>query len=206
MNTKRVFDIAASVTGLAVLSPVLAVVAGATAVKFGGNPLHLVERMGKDGKPFKMIKFKSMADKTDAEGNSLPDEQRLDTYGRFLRFTSLDELPQLVNIAKGDMSFVGPRPRSAALKGDDAIPETHKEILSVQPGLTGPWQVKSIGKDRAPLAERLDTDLAYAKSPKTLMSDIYTMVTTVPAVVQGHGGETLRKKETKPSTPQQPNL
>ena len=107
---KRVLDFTLSLIALMVLSPVLLVLTVLGAIIMKGNPFFTQLRPGKDEKIFRLIKFRSMTCEKDANGNLLPDEQRLTRYGKFLRSSSLDELPELVNILKGDMSIVGPRP------------------------------------------------------------------------------------------------
>lgn len=107
---KRLFDIIASAVGLVVLSPVFLVLVYLIRKNLGSPVFFTQERPGKDGKPFKMIKFRSMRDAADENGNPLPDSERLTPFGKKLRATSLDELPELWNVLKGDMSLVGPRP------------------------------------------------------------------------------------------------
>ncbi len=107
---KRLFDIVASFCGLVLFSPVIAIVAWQIRHKLGSPVLFRQVRPGKDGKPFEMVKFRSMRDAVDANGNPLPDEERMTPFGSFLRSSSLDELPELWNVLKGDMSLVGPRP------------------------------------------------------------------------------------------------
>lgn len=107
---KRTIDILASSIGLLVLSPVLIIVGILIRVKLGSPIFFTQDRLGKDGKVFKMIKFRTMLDATDKWGEPLPDEDRLTPFGKALRSTSLDELPELINVFKGDMSLVGPRP------------------------------------------------------------------------------------------------
>ena len=107
---KRFFDFALSLMALSVLSPVLLVLIILGAIKMKGNPFFTQERPGKDEKIFKLIKFRTMTCEKDEDGNLLPDEVRLTKYGKFLRSTSLDELPELLNILVGQMSIVGPRP------------------------------------------------------------------------------------------------
>ena|GEM_PF-6862749 len=107
---KRLFDIVASFFGLLLLSPVIAIVAWQIRRKLGSPVLFRQVRPGKDGKPFEMIKFRTMRDAVDANGNPLPDEERMTPFGSFLRSSSLDELPELWNVLRGDMSLVGPRP------------------------------------------------------------------------------------------------
>ncbi|QQG35911.1 MAG: sugar transferase [Micavibrio aeruginosavorus] len=195
MSLKRVFDISAAAIGLAVLSPVFAILAAGGALHFRGNPFHLAHRVGKDGESFQMIKFKSMRDGTENDGS------RTTGYGRFLRSTAMDELPQLFNILNGDMSFVGPRPREQIEHGDDRIPPSHRDILSVRPGLTGPWQVAAIGlKAPMPSEKRLDLDAAYARDTPSLGKDIKLILKTIPAFIKGHDGEYLGKPK-DPMTP-----
>ncbi|MFN3827019.1 MAG: sugar transferase [Micavibrio sp.] len=203
---KRVFDISASAVGLVALSPLFTLLAAGGALHFKGNPFHLTHRVGKDGQSFQMIKFKSMNDKWPVGNESnLSDEARTTGYGHFLRSTALDELPQLVNILKGDMSFVGPRPRDDIYRGQDVIPHTHKDILAVRPGLTGPWQVAAIGqKEPLPREMRLDLDLEYAKDQPSLFKDFKLILKTIPAFIKGHDGESLVKKPQKPHTPHSP--
>ena len=107
---KRLFDIIASASGLIILSPVFLILAYLIRKNLGAPVFFTQERPGKDGKPFKMIKFRSMRDAVDKDGNPLPDSERLTPFGKKLRATSLDELPELWNVLKGDMSLVGPRP------------------------------------------------------------------------------------------------
>ena len=107
---KRIFDIIASFIGLLILSPVLFLLAIIVKIKHGSPILFKQTRPGKDGKPFTFYKFRTMSNKSDEEGNLLPDQDRLTKFGTFLRKTSLDELPSLFNVLKGDMGLVGPRP------------------------------------------------------------------------------------------------
>ena len=202
MDLKRSFDMSAAAIGITLLSPVFAVVSLANLARFRGNPLYGAERVGKDGKVFRMLKFKTMDDLRDADGTLLPDEERGTAYGKFLRATALDELPQLINIVKGDMSFVGPRPHSPDNLPTRDLTQEHKDILSVRPGLTGPWQVAAIGSAGAlPDAERLRLDASYARNNPTLAKDLLLMVKTVPALVRGHNGESLGKPPSKPDRP-----
>ena len=107
---KRLFDIVASASGLIILSPVFLILVYLIRKNLGSPVFFIQERPGKDGKPFKMIKFRSMRDAIDKDGNPLPDSERLTDFGKKLRATSLDELPELWNVLKGEMSLVGPRP------------------------------------------------------------------------------------------------
>ena len=107
---KRILDFVLSLCALIVLSPLLLMLIILGAIFMGGNPFFTQQRPGKDEKIFKLIKFRTMDNRKDKNGNLLPDDVRLNKYGRILRSTSLDELPELINILKGDMSIIGPRP------------------------------------------------------------------------------------------------
>lgn len=199
MNLKRAFDVSASAIGITLLAPVLAALSLGGLVHFRGNPFHAVDRIGKDGKIFRMMKFKTMRDD---ETNTKDEDERITPYGHVLRATSLDELPQLMNIFKGEMSFVGPRPRSPVTHGHDAIPDTHKDILSVKPGLTGPWQLAAIGRKTAlSKEERLDLDASYVRQNPTVGKDIAMILKTLPTIIKGHDGEYLGKSRQPPNHP-----
>ena len=136
---KRIIDFILSLIALIVLSPVLVVLMIFGAVFMRGNPFFTQPRPGKNERIFKLIKFRTMDNRKDADGNLLPDEVRLNRYGKFLRSTSLDELPELINIVKGDMAIVGPRPllvQYLPLYND--VQRRRHEVL---PGLTGWAQV-----------------------------------------------------------------
>lgn len=163
---KRVIDFILSFLALAVLSPVMLVLIIVGAVAMKGNPFFTQKRPGKidkktgEEKIFKLIKFRTMSNKKDKNGNLLPDEQRLNGYGRFLRSTSLDELPELWNILKGDMSLVGPRPLLISY-----IPyytQTERMRHDVRPGLTGLAQVN--GRNFVSWDNRLAYDVQYVEN------------------------------------------
>lgn len=135
---KRFCDIVISLVALVVLSPLLLLLCLLTAIFNGAPVIFKQPRPGKDGKIFMLYKFRSMSNKTDKNGNLLPDSQRITKFGKFIRKTSLDELPQLVNIVKGDMSIVGPRPR---LVKDVIFYGPNIRSLKVRPGITGLSQV-----------------------------------------------------------------
>ncbi len=195
MSLKRAFDISASAIGITLLSPILAAVSLANIAHYRSNPLYYADRVGKDGENFKMLKFKSMEENRDADGTLLPDEERGTAYGKFLRATAIDELPQLINIFKGDMSFVGPRPHYPEHMEAVHLTPEHTDILSVRPGLTGPWQVAAIGLDTEMSdEERLRLDASYARNDPTLAKDFLLIVKTIPALFRGHNGESLQKK------------
>jgi len=150
---KRVLDFVLSLLALIVLFPVLLILTVLGAIKMKGNPFFTQKRPGKNEKIFNLIKFRSMTCEKDAQGNLLPDDQRLTRYGRILRSTSLDELPELINILIGDMSIVGPRPLLVEYLPYYTEAEQHRH--DVRPGLTGWAQVN--GRN----AIDWDTKLAY---------------------------------------------
>ncbi len=170
---KRAIDIVLSFLALAVLSPVLLVLMIIGAIAMRGNPFFTQERPGRINKKtgeeriFKLVKFRTMSNKKDENGNLLPDDKRLTGYGRFLRSTSLDELPELWNILKGDMSIVGPRPLLISY-----IPyytETERMRHKVRPGLTGLAQVN--GRNFVSWDNRLAYDVKYVENI-TFFADI----------------------------------
>lgn len=135
---KRTFDLTFSLFALIGLSPILLIIAILTAIYHGNPVIFKQPRPGKDGKIFMMYKFRSMSNAKDKNGNLLPDSKRITKFGKFLRASSLDELPQLINIIKGDMSIIGPRPR---LVKDAIFYNEDVKSLMVKPGLTGLYQV-----------------------------------------------------------------
>jgi lipopolysaccharide/colanic/teichoic acid biosynthesis glycosyltransferase len=154
---KRMFDLVASALALALLAPLLVAVALLVRINLGSPVLFRQPRPGRGGRIFSLWKFRTMVDARDAGGRTLTDEERLTKFGRTLRSTSLDELPELWNVLRGDMSLVGPRPEMPqVVAGYDAF---QRERLEVKPGITGLWQVSS-GRN-APIHENLDYDLYY---------------------------------------------
>ena len=131
---KRALDLVLVVPALIVLAPVMAILAVLIRIAMGSPVIFTQERAGKHGKPFMLYKFRSMTNARDAQGNLLPDEQRLTPFGKFLRSTSLDELPQLFNVLRGDMSLVGPRP--LLVKYIDRYTQDQRRRLEVLPGIT----------------------------------------------------------------------
>lgn len=156
---KRCFDIVSSGMALIVLSPILLYTGYLVKTRLGLPVLFTQIRPGKDGKLFRMYKFRSMTDERDAEGNLLPDDVRLKEFGKKLRATSADELPELINIFKGDMSVVGPRPQLVR----DMVFFTEEEMQrqSVYPGLTGLAQI--CGRNNITWKEKFAFDLQYIK-------------------------------------------
>lgn len=175
---KRPLDCFLSTGALIVLSPVLLVLTVVGAVEMQGNPFFTQERPGKDEKIFKLIKFRTMNNKKDKDGNLLPDEERLTKYGKFLRSTSLDELPELFNILKGDMSIIGPRPLLVEYLPWYTKDEQHRH--DVRPGLTGWAQVN--GRNNLEWDKRLQLDLYYVKNI-SLFRDIQIILLTAKKVI-----------------------
>lgn len=179
---KRLLDVVLSGFGIIVLSPVMAVVAMIVRIKIGTPILFTQDRPGLREKIFKMYKFRTMNNKKDADGNLLPDEERLEKTGRILRSTSLDELPELFNILKGDMSIVGPRP--LLVRYLDRYDERQKHRHDVRPGLTGLAQVN--GRNAISWEEKFEYDLQYIKNI-TFMNDCKIIVKTVVNVLMKKG-------------------
>ena len=176
---KRFFDIVLSACALVVLSPVLLVVAILVRTKLGSPVIFCQERPGKDEKIFKMYKFRSMTDQRDENGELLPDEVRLTKFGKILRSTSLDELPELWNILKGDMSIVGPRPLLVKYLPYYTEEERHRH--DVRPGLTGLAQIS--GRNFLLWEERFALDVAYSRE-LSFSKDVGILVQTVKKVLR----------------------
>lgn len=179
---KRLLDFSLSLIALLVLSPVLLILSIIGAVSMKGDPFFTQPRPGKDERIFRLIKFRTMTNETDAEGNLLPDEKRLTRYGAFLRSTSLDELPELLNILCGDMSIVGPRPQ---LVRDMVFmtPEQRKRH-TVRAGLTGLAQVN--GRNNMSWEQKFAYDLEYIKDI-SLKNDVRIIWQTVSKVFKREG-------------------
>lgn len=175
---KRAFDIAASASALVVLSPVLAITAYKVKKELGSPVLFRQTRPGLHGKPFEMIKFRTMKDATDKEGNALPDSERLTDFGKKLRASSLDELPELWNVLKGDMSLVGPRPLLM-----EYLPLYNAEQAkrhNVRPGVTGYAQVN--GRNSLSWEDKFKLDTWYVEHQSFLL-DMKILLKTVKKVI-----------------------
>lgn len=157
---KRTFDIIASLGGLIVFSPIIIVVAILVRVNLGSPILFTQDRVGKNNKIFKMMKFRTMKDGVDKYGNLLPDSERLTNFGKILRSTSLDELPELINILKGDMSLIGPRP--LLVEYLPLYSEEQKRRHDVLPGLTGWAQIN--GRNSISWGEKFKLDVYYVNN------------------------------------------
>jgi len=176
---KRLFDIIVSLIALIVLLPILIVLALLVRIKLGSPVFFRQGRAGLHGKEFRMIKFRSMTDARDSEGNPLPDEDRLPRFGKLLRATSADELPELLNVLKGDMSLVGPRPLLTRYL-DRYTPEQNRRH-EVRPGITGWAQVN--GRNNLPWEDRFALDVWYVDN-HNLFLDIKILWMTVLKVVK----------------------
>ncbi|MGM0171591.1 hypothetical protein IGJ39_001693 [Enterococcus sp. AZ140] len=183
---KRALDICFSALALVVLSPVLLIVALLVKIKLGSPIIFKQNRPGKDEVIFSMYKFRTMTDAKDANGNYLPDNVRLTKFGQLLRATSLDELPELWNILKGDMSFVGPRPLLV-----EYLPlynEDQRKRHSVRPGLTGLAQVN--GRNAISWQKKFELDIKYINSV-SFLCDVSIIFQTVIKVIRSENINTL---------------
>lgn len=181
---KRVIDFCLSLLALIVLSPFFLILVLAGTIAMRGNPFFVQPRPGRkgtDGKEiiFYLIKFRTMDNKTDAQGRMLPDEKRLNAYGRFLRTTSADELPSLVNILIGDMAIVGPRPQ--LVRDMVFMTEEQRRRHTVRPGLTGLAQIN--GRNNIGWEEKFEYDLMYIDRGITLRGDACIILKTVGKVL-----------------------
>ena len=175
---KRFFDFILSLGAIIVISPIILITAVLVRIKLGSPILFKQERPGKDGKIFKMYKFRTMTDEKDENGNLLPDVKRLTRFGKFLRNSSLDELPELLNILKGDMSIVGPRP--LLVKYLPLYNDFQRHRHDVRPGLTGLAQVN--GRNATTWEKRFEYDVEYVKNISFLI-DIKIVLLTVNLVL-----------------------
>ena len=179
---KRFYDVALSGFAILVLSPVLLILTVVGAVKMKGNPFFTQQRPGKNEKIFKLIKFRTMTCEVDEDGKLLPDEKRLTKYGKFLRSTSLDELPELFNIFVGQMSIVGPRP--LLVKYLPLYNDVQKHRHDIRPGLTGYAQVN--GRNTLSWEEKFEMDVKYVNTVSLLM-DLKIIVATAFSVLKREG-------------------
>lgn len=182
MVAKRLFDLVAASLGLIVLLPVLAVLAVLVRIFLGSPVIFRQQRPGLHAVPFTLYKFRTMNDRRDASGKLLPDAQRLTAFGRFLRSTSLDELPELCNVLRGEMSLVGPRP--LLVRYTPYFTEEEMRRFSVPPGITGWAQIN--GRNHASWDQRLSDDIWYVDH-WSLWLDIRILALTVAKVVKRDG-------------------
>lgn len=179
---KRLFDFLAAFFGLLVLSPLFVLVMIGLYVANQGKPFFFQARPGKNERIFKIIKFKTMNDKKDAQGNLLPDADRLTKIGAFVRKTSLDEIPQLINVLKGDMSLIGPRPLLPQYL--PLYNETQKRRHQVRPGITGWAQVN--GRNAISWSKKFELDVEYVDN-LSFMMDVKVFFTTFKKVFKSEG-------------------
>jgi len=183
---KRALDFTLSLLALIVLSPLLLILTVIGAIAMGGNPFFTQVRPGKIDKKtgkekiFKLIKFRTMSNKKDENGNLLPDEVRLNRYGKFLRSTSLDELPSLVNIVLGQLSIVGPRP--FLVRDCVFLTDEQRRRHDVRPGLTGLAQVN--GRNNITWEQKFEYDLLYIDRGITFLGDLKIIIQTVGKVLK----------------------
>ncbi|OAN90184.1 sugar transferase [Marinobacter sp. EhC06] len=190
---KRLFDIFFSSLCLVLLSPIIAIVAFRIRKKLGSPVLFRQSRPGLSGKPFSMVKFRTMKDAVDERGNLLPDSERMTSFGQFLRSTSLDELPELWNVLKGDMSLVGPRP--LLMEYVSLYSEEQFRRHEVRPGVTGWAQVN--GRNAISWEDKFKLDIWYVDN-RSFWLDIKILFLTVKKVlvrdgISGEGEVTMSK-------------
>ncbi len=174
---KRVFDFCCSLLALIILSPFLLIFMTLGAIYMKGNPFFTQPRPGKNEKIFKLIKFRTMSNAKDKNGNLLPDEVRINNYGKFLRSTSVDELPELLNILKGDMSVIGPRPQ--LVRDMVFMTGEQRKRHTVRPGLSGLAQVN--GRNVITWEDKFDWDLKYIEKI-TFLGDVKIIFETIGKV------------------------
>ncbi len=179
---KRLFDLLLVIPGLVIVSPILGAVALLLLVSEGRPVVYRQPRGGLHGEIFNIYKFRTMREAFDAEGNPLPDEKRLSKLGKFLRATSLDELPELINILRGEMSLVGPRPLMAKYLKRYSPEQSHRH--DVLPGITGLAQVN--GRNAISWEDRFDLDLWYV-AHWSLRLDVLILVKTLVKVLRREG-------------------
>ena len=192
---KRILDFILSLIALIVLSPLMIIIGILVRRKLGNPVIFKQKRPGKNEKIFTLYKFRTMTDEKDEEGNLLPDSERLTKFGKFLRSTSLDELPELINIIKGEMAIVGPRPLLV-----EYLPlynEEQKHRHDVRPGLTGLAQVS--GRNAIEWEEKFKEDIEYIQN-LTFLNDVKIILNTIKSVIKREGisqegNATMRKFE-----------
>lgn len=195
---KRLLDFSLSLTAIIILSAVLLLFYVLTLIFLGRPAIYKQARPGKNHKVFNIYKFRSMNNKKDKDGNLLPDEQRITAFGKFLRKTSIDELPQLFNILKGDMSFVGPRPR--LVKDMMFYEKDTFKYYVVRPGLTGPTQVT--GRNKNTWEQVFEKDIAYMQKI-TFWGDVKIFFKTFTSIFKSTGETHSNAEENKTNVKEQ---
>jgi len=180
--SKRPLDILISLVALIISLPLLLFIAILVAIHLKGNPFYMQIRVGMNNNLFRLIKFKTMDDRRDLDGSLLPDMQRVTRLGRFLRNTSLDELPQLINVLVGSMSVVGPRP--LLVKYLDHYTDEQRRRHHVRPGITGWAQIS--GRNSLSWGEKFKLDVWYVDN-MSLRLDAYIIMQTIIKVIKGDG-------------------
>jgi len=176
---KRLFDLEVAVPSVIILSPVLVLIGILVRFKIGSPVLFRQVRPGLHGRPFVIYKFRTMTDARDEGGNLLPDSKRLTKLGRFLRKTSMDELPELFNVIKGDMSIVGPRP--LLIKYLPFYTKRERKRHKVRPGITGLSQIS--GRNQLSWDERLELDVQYVEN-RSFFLDVKILLRTIPYIIK----------------------
>lgn len=196
---KRMLDFLLSLSGIIILSPLLIILTVLGTFFMRGNPFFFQERPGKGEKVFKLVKFRSMDNRKDKNGKLLPDDVRLNKYGKFLRSTSLDELPEIINILKGDMAIIGPRP--LLVKYLSRYNEEQRHRHDVRPGLTGYAQAH--GRNGVSWEDKFAMDVWYTKHI-TFCGDVKIIIDTVKTVLahEGINSETSATMEEFMGTPE----
>lgn len=179
---KRPLDFFCALSAILCLSPLLVILTIVGAIKMKGNPFFTQPRPGLNEKIFKLIKFRTMTNEKDANGNLLPDDVRLNSYGKFLRSTSLDELPELFNILKGDMAVIGPRPLLVQYLPRYNSEQKHRH--DVRPGLSGLAQVN--GRNAITWEQKFKYDVEYVNNV-TFLGDVKIILTTLKKAVKREG-------------------
>lgn len=197
---KRIIDFMFSLIAIIILSPLLIILSALGFVFMKGNPFFTQERPGKNEKIFRLVKFRTMDNRRDKDGKLLPDEERLNSYGNFLRSTSLDELPELINILIGDMAIVGPRP--LLVRYIERYNEEQHHRHDVRPGLTGYAQAH--GRNGVSWEDKFAMDVWYTKNI-TFIGDIKILLDTVKTVLKREGvnSETSATMEEFMGTPEE---
>ena len=179
---KRIFDFFLALFGLVLLSPIFVIVTISLFIANNGNPFFVQRRPGKNGVIFSIVKFKTMNDRKDQNGNLLSDEKRLTKMGSFIRKTSLDEIPQLINVLKGDMSLIGPRPLLPSYL--PLYNEFEKQRHDVKPGITGLTAV--MGRNNIPWNDKMKYDVTYAKNISFFL-DLKIFFMTIKKIITKDG-------------------
>src|SRR5699024_261438 len=179
---KRAFDLIVSIAGLVIILPLMVILAFIIVWKMGRPVLFKQKRPGLYGRPFILYKFRTMTDEKDEHGQLLSDTERLTSFGIFMRSLSLDELPQLINVIKGDLSLVGPRP--LLMDYLTLYNETQKKRHTVKPGITGWAQVN--GRNTITWEEKFEMDVWYAEN-RTFLTDLKIIFMTVKKVIEREG-------------------